>query len=176
MPVEDFLIDLGSGESAVVRFERASPDDAEVARTLIDVDLQNFTEATFSRYAARALLQHGAVFLLRYAGEVIGTAVCIRTWRDPAEALLLSMGLLHGWRGRRLGSRFVSCILRELAADGFESVALEIASINERAVRVYRELGFEVVGEEAAVEDERVRLLTLRCRLPAAVSCLSAAS
>jgi ribosomal protein S18 acetylase RimI-like enzyme len=159
---EEYLMDVGGNEMVAVRFERADPTDTGIAGCLIDIDLQTFTEATFSRFAASALLRHGSVFVLRHDGAVIGTAVCVRSWHDPDEALLLSIGLLHGWRGRGLGTRFVQSILRELTTDGFRALTLEVDDANERAVHVYESLGFEHVRTVDAAPSSRRRLLVLR--------------
>ena len=63
------------------------------------------------------------------------------------EALLLSMGILPGWRGQGLGQRFVGWVLGALASEGYGSVSLLVGSDNTRALRIYREVGFDVVRE-----------------------------
>ena len=71
----------------------------------------------------------------------------MRQWDAPGETLLLSMGILPGWRGRGLGQFFVGCTLRCLASEGLEAVTLHVGAHNRRAVKLYREVGFEEVGE-----------------------------
>ncbi len=163
--VEDYRIDVGGGQEVTVTFEPADPSDPTIAQSLLDVDLQTFTEATFSHFAARALLTHGAVFVLRYSGEIIGSAVCVRSWNDPGDALLLSMGILHGWRGRGVGQRFVASIQRALARQDFESLTLQVLSTNHRALHVYRELGFLEIATEPVKAGGRDSMVHLRSAL-----------
>ena len=135
-------------------------------KTLIEIDLQTFAESTFSAYTAAAFLKYGHVFLLRAEDAVIGTCVCMRTWDRPNEVLILTMGIKPGWRGRGLGQFFVSGVVDGLRRQGTLGVCLSIGSDNARAIKVYKDVGFEVVGE--GPEDPRTaeRFIYLRLPLP----------
>jgi ribosomal protein S18 acetylase RimI-like enzyme len=160
---QQHVFDWGE-QRAIAQCERADRHDPSVVRSILHIDLQTFSEATFSQHSASALLRHGEVFLLRAEGDVIGTCVLMRTWESPDEALLLSMGILPGWRGRGLGQFFVAQVLRELAAAGVQSVLLQVGEHNRRAVGLYREVGFETV-ERIELSSASAGSLVMRAKL-----------
>lgn len=145
--MESFQIDGTTGRRFSIGVEEVSRVDPELVRTLIEIDLQTFAESTFSRYTAAAFLQNGRVFLLRADEAVIGTCVCMRSWDRPREAMILSMGIRPGWRGRGLGQRFVALVLDKLKAKGMRSVSLLVGSDNRRAMKVYTDVGFVPVAD-----------------------------
>jgi len=163
--METFRIDGTAGRSFVLEIEEARELDEDTVRTLIEIDLQTFSESTFSQYTARALLRNGRVFLLRADGRTIGTCVCMRSWDRPSEAMILSMGIRPGWRGRGIGLRFVHGILERLRVKGVRGVSLMVSLDNRRAIRVYEENGFSV--EEAMERDSRTgeAFVVMRCQL-----------
>lgn len=154
------------GSEVEVRCVRARRDDDALADLLVDIDLQSFVEPTISRVVASVLLAHGEVFLLLADDEVIGFAACSRTFDPPDEGVLVSMGLRPGWRGRGLGQRFVRDTLSGLADDGAVAANLIVGSDNLRAVRLYRELGFDIVREGSVDPHTGERPLHMRARLP----------
>lgn len=126
--------------------EEVSGVNSRAMRTLIDIDLQTFSEPTFSHYTAAAFLHSGNVFTLSVAGSVIGTCVFMRVWDRPNEANLLSMGILPGYRGQGLGQRFLLEVLERLRCRGLLAVTLMVASDNRRARKVYTDAGFVETG------------------------------
>ena len=148
--MESFQIDENTGRSFAIHVEEVSRVDPDLVRTLIEIDLQTFAESTFSPYTAAAFLQNGRVFLLRADEAIIGTCVCMRAWERPREAMILSMGIRPGWRGRGLGQRFVSMVLEKLQTRGIRSVSLLVGADNRRAIKVYTDVGFHEVGEAPA--------------------------
>ncbi|MFK7931228.1 MAG: GNAT family N-acetyltransferase [Myxococcota bacterium] len=151
--MESFRIDGTAGRSFSLTITEATEISEELVRTLIEIDLQTFSESTFSHYTARAFLRNGRVFLLSADGRVIGTCVCMRAWDRPGEAMILSMGIRPGWRGRGVGHRFVQAILLRLSAKGLRSVSLMVSLDNRRAIRVYEESGFSL--DEVMERDSR---------------------
>ena len=114
----DFTIEGEAGRTYRIRVEEAPYRRADWIQTLLDIDLQTFSEATFSGHAAAALFENGRVFLLCADDIIIGTCVCVRVWDRPDEALMLSMAIRPGWRGRGLGQRFLSGVRDQLASRG----------------------------------------------------------
>lgn len=163
--MESFRIDGDESRNFRIRVDEVQEVDDALVRTLIDIDLQTFAESTFSPYTAAAFLRNGRVFLLCADEVVIGTCVCIRCWDRPNEAMILSMGIRPGWRGRGLGQRFVSGVLDKLRARGLRSVSLLVGEDNRRAVKVYRDVGFQVVGKGPSDPRGGETLLMLRKRL-----------
>ena len=144
--------------SGVVNDERTSPPLVEIqvlevdgnseqaVRTLIDIDLQTFSEPTFSHYTAAAFLQNGQVYTLAVDSTVIGTCVFMRSWDGGDEANLLSMGILPGFRGQGLGQRFLLDVLERLRKHGLVGVNLMVSEDNRRARKVYADAGFVATG------------------------------
>lgn len=161
--MEGFRIDGKEGRSFLIRVEDAEGDPAEITRILLDIDLQTFSESTFSTYTAAAFLQNGHVFVLRADNVIIGTAVLMRCWDRPNEVLLLSMGIRPGWRGRGLGQSFLHGVLERLQKRGLRAISLLVGAENRRAIRVYQDVGFEII--DTAYEDPRTGESFLRMRL-----------
>lgn len=159
-------LDTAVQEVVVLEAAEGTPD---LVQTLLDIDLQTFSEPTLTTYTASVYLQQGKVFLLQVDGVTIGATVCIRSWSDPSDATLLSMGIRPGWRGVGLGQRFVQGVLDRLAAAGTRSVTLHVGRDNRRALRVYEDVGFRRVGEVKAEPWSDDTLVVLRARLDSAV-------
>jgi ribosomal protein S18 acetylase RimI-like enzyme len=70
--------------------------------------------------------------------------------RNPHEGFRhvgrLGMGLLPDYRGRGLGRQLVAQAVRAAHQAGIERVELEVFASNERAIALYRELGFVTEG------------------------------
>ncbi len=160
--MESFQIDGTTGRRFSIGVEEVSRVDPDLVRTLIEIDLQTFAESTFSPYTAAAFLQNGRVFLLRADEAVIGTCVCMRAWDRPREAMILSMGIRPGWRGRGLGQRFVSLVLDKLQARGLRSVSLLVGADNRRAMKVYTDVGFVQVADGSMDSNDPNRLVLMR--------------
>lgn len=163
--MENFSIDGATGRSFELSIQEAETISEDLVRTLVEIDLQTFSESTFSHYTARAFLGNGRVLLLLADGHIIGTCVCMRTWADPSEILILSMGIRPGWRGRGLGHSFVQGILKRLRERGAKAVSLLVSLDNRRAIRVYKETGFTV--QEVMDRDSRTgeAFVRMRCSL-----------
>lgn len=145
--MESFRIDGNSIRDFSIGVDEVADVTPELVETLLEIDLQTFAEATYSTFTAAAFMRMGRVFLLRADDVIIGTCVCFRSWDRPNEAMLLSMGIRPGWRGRGLGQRFVKGVLDRLRARGLRSVALLVGKDNRRALKVYADVGFEIVDE-----------------------------
>jgi ribosomal protein S18 acetylase RimI-like enzyme len=70
--------------------------------------------------------------------------------RNPVEGFRhvgrLGMGLLPDYRGQGLGKRLMVETIRAARLAGIERVELEVFASNERAVALYRKLGFVTEG------------------------------
>jgi ribosomal-protein-alanine N-acetyltransferase len=120
--------------------------DPRLIPTLSELDLLTYSEATFSRYTLGAILRHGRVFTVTADALVIGACHCIRDFANPDEVVIFNMALRPGWRGHGLGTRFLLRVLERLQGSGVKSVALAVATTNQRAIAVYRvKFGFRVV-------------------------------
>ncbi len=147
---------------------------AQLVDTVIEIDNQTFSESTFSRFSAASLLRHGRVFLLFADAVVIGSCACMRCWEQPDEVLMLSMGIRPGWRGRGLGQRFVNGVLHALREAGEGAVRLMVGTENRRAIRIYEDVGFQVVESHDAERWTDEQLVTMRLVLSEDLSRLRA--
>ena len=59
------------------------------------------------------------------------------------------MGLLPDARGKGLGERLARAAIGRAWAEGLERVELEVFASNERAIGLYRKLGFITEGVKA---------------------------
>jgi ribosomal protein S18 acetylase RimI-like enzyme len=70
--------------------------------------------------------------------------------RNPHEGFRhvgrLGMGLLPGYRARGLGRQLVAQAVRAARQAGIERIELEVFASNERAIALYRALGFATEG------------------------------
>ena len=145
--MKEFRIEYGAGRSYRIAVEEVAEVSQDLIRVLIEIDLQTFSEATFSNYTARGFLDSGRIFLLKADDVVIGSCVCLRSWERPHEATVLTMGIRPGWRGRGLGQRFLHGILDRLVSKGMRGVSLLVGRDNRRALKIYEETGFDIVKE-----------------------------
>ncbi|KKK07256.1 N-acetyltransferase [Micromonospora sp. HK10] len=74
-------------------------------------------------------------------GAAVGFLNVIDTWIDQ-------VGVVPGWRGRRVGAYLVAVALRGLAADGAREAWLCVND-NNPAAGLYRRLGFQDAGRRA---------------------------
>ena len=51
------------------------------------------------------------------------------------------------WRGKNIARELITLGLKHLKEHGLEEAHLEVKAQNQKALRLYRELGFEVVRE-----------------------------
>jgi ribosomal protein S18 acetylase RimI-like enzyme len=161
----EHILDMPGDRRCVVRIDRADPHRPGLVDVLVDIDLRCFVESTFSRYSAAALAHAGLVWVIEADGDVVGTCVVLRSAAVPHEGMVLTMGILPGWRGRGLGVWFVGCVLDALAVEGFSSVSLLVGADNTRALHLYRDLGFQVAEDLEADPVTGDRQLVLRAGL-----------
>lgn len=76
--------------------------------------------------------------------RVVGVVVCkLDTHATGARRGYIAMlAVLHGARGRGLGTRLVRAAIRAMAHEGCDEVVLEAEGTNAGALRLYEQLGF----------------------------------
>jgi ribosomal protein S18 acetylase RimI-like enzyme len=84
-----------------------------------------------------------ATWLLTHEGEPCGTVQGIRTRRRLGA--IQNLGVLPRYRGHKLGSLLMLQAMRGFARAGLQRVSLEVTSQNDRAIHLYRRLGFRRV-------------------------------
>jgi mycothiol synthase len=82
--------------------------------------------------------------LVAYArGQPVGFITCFKDYVGQ-------MGVRPEWRNRGLGSALLVEILHRVARAGENAVWLEVNANNPTATRVYRRLGFDIVGRRGS--------------------------
>ena len=81
------------------------------------------------------------LFLVAMLGrKLVGYSIgCLR--RQTAE--LASIGVLPDYRGRGVATKLLKVTLRKVRREGAKSMWLMVRRDNEKAIRLYRSLGFE---------------------------------
>lgn len=126
----------------------AMPDDLPALAAL---ERDVFGDEAYPAFFFRQALDlWGSFFLVAEdeAGRLTGYALAAPAVRG-GEACVLSTGVHPSHRGRGLATRLLDALLGCLDAAGIGTVWLTVHPENAGAVRLYRRLGFEVVGEEA---------------------------
>ena len=67
------------------------------------------------------------------------------------------MAVAPGWRGRGVGSALLAALIEVARERGFDGLALSVEYRN-RAVQLYRRIGFEVVADENGSYTMRLQL------------------
>jgi len=148
LPLSTFTLTRGDGLVYTIRTVEVGHHDPALIKTVVEIDLMTYSEQTFSRYTAGLMLRNGRTFLLTADDVSIGTCQCIRSWERPNEAVMFSMAIRPGWRGRGLGTRFLRGVLDALRRQGIRSVVLLVDEQNKAGIAIYqRRFGFEVVAE-----------------------------
>jgi mycothiol synthase len=108
----------------------------------------NWSEETWRiMFASGASFRDDLSLLLLEGTEPVGFVLC--HVEDDAEmpgglGWIAQMGLRPAWRNRGLGAFLLCEVLRRLRADGLAWAALEVNVDNDRALRLYQRLGFEL--------------------------------
>lgn len=84
------------------------------------------------------------VYLAIHDGEVAGFIALVL--QGAFVGYIQSVAVGAPWRGRGIGQRLIAFAEERIFAE-FPNVFLCVSSFNERAMRLYRRLGYEVVGE-----------------------------
>jgi RimJ/RimL family protein N-acetyltransferase len=111
-----------------------------------------FTEApplAASRAFVQALLAGAGIQFVAVGADerVIGWCDIVRDTREGFRHCgRLGMGMLPEARGKGLGTRLARAAIDRAWSDGLERIELEVFASNERAIELYRRLGFVTEG------------------------------
>ena len=131
-------------------------DVPEVARIETTAFSTPWSEATF-----RSLLERSGVelWVAEWGGELAAYAILRRVRGDEGE--LANIAVRSDLRGRGIGSRLLSRMLKVAEDSGVRSLYLEVRESNELAREMYARRGFQEIGVrkgyyEGPREDARV--------------------
>jgi len=94
-----------------------------------------------------------AFIVAEMAGKIVGYIMCrvefgfsdTRRFRMARKGHIVSVAVLPEFRRQGLGKELVQGALRALASSGSEECFLEVRTVNNEAVALYRQLTFDVV-------------------------------
>jgi len=93
-------------------------------------------------------------FVIELGENLVGT---IRQERDEDSADIYGFAVTAPYRGRGIGRQVLSGIARQLVFEGVSRVGLEVSTMNDSALGLYRSCGFEVTGTEDYYEVQLIR-------------------
>ena len=129
-----------------LRISTIKNNDAQVIERLKAIEMQAFGDAGLDEWNLVPLIRHGRVMALAYDHEVIGGAQFIRDWDDNTRAYLVGIAVDSAYRGKGLGTRFLSACIEQLKTEGVRCIELTVDPQYHGAVRVYEDkLSFRTV-------------------------------
>jgi len=148
-----------------VTVTRITDVEFELIDELTSIEAEAFGDGGLNRWTFPVVIRHGAVYVLKCDDKVRGVADIIKDWVDPELAFIINLVIKKEDRGRGLGYKFLSELLRELRDDGVKRVQLTVDPKNEVAKHLYRKAGFrqiaELDGEYGPIEDRLLYELEL---------------
>lgn len=122
-----------------------------------------FNAEAFTRRQLRYLVsQAQGHFLLVREGNQISSFMVLLGKKNSSSMRLYSIAVAPAFRGRGLARAMLAEAVKRAKADGFHFVNLEVSEINEAAVKLYLDEGFEVFGERRAYYKDGSKALLMR--------------
>lgn len=87
--------------------------------------------------------QNGFAIVAEKDGRIVGHLVIVPTEKNEAD---LTIFIHQDYQNRGLGQEMMKCIIDFCKKAGFNAITLVTERKNERAIHVYRKLGFEIVA------------------------------
>ncbi len=100
--------------------------------------------ATLARLVERHRAGLDRTYVLGLGTEVVGYFFL---WEFDHAVPLLGLGLADAWQGQGLGEPMLRRLINDARAAGRAGVELTTVTTNDRAFRLYRRAGFELLGE-----------------------------
>ncbi len=127
-----------------IRLRAAEARDIE---SILELETTCFARAEeiFNRRQVRYLIinPRAITVVAEGKGQMLGwTAGLLRHSRDYYSGRLYALAVHPDVQGKRIGKKLVSRILRELVARGARRISLEVHAENQKAIHLYRKLGF----------------------------------
>jgi putative acetyltransferase len=95
-------------------------------------------------FVRESVANDAAQFMAVDGDRVVGWADVLPRWAHAvAHVGALGMGVLPAYRGRGIGRRLLGACIAKAWAQGITRIELEVRVDNERAIGLYRSLGFE---------------------------------
>jgi RimJ/RimL family protein N-acetyltransferase len=121
-----------------------------VGRERIYIRLTDAPEAEAALAFVRSNIDSGnPQFVAEHDGEIIGWCDIVRaTYEAEKHCGSLGMGIIPRWRERGIGRQLIGAALEAASAAEISRVELTVNADNERAVRLYKSVGFVEEGRK----------------------------
>lgn len=137
-------------ETLKVNYRFLSVDDFHtVQQTLLQAYSDYFVPFQLSEAQFENHITQNAVDLKLSVGAFIDSEMVAFTlngfgiWNGKKTAYDAGTGVIPSYRSKGIGSQMFEFMIPKLKEIGYEQILLEVISHNEKAVRLYRKLGFE---------------------------------
>ena len=143
---------MPGGAASFLALREARPEDR---LSLYEVCFNYFAQPYFEAGFQRILREQAAgrsVMLVAETGGVgiIGSGQLVRYGRARAE--IADLEVVAGWRGRGVGTALIQVLSRVAQAHGIRCLEIGATEDNERALALYRRLGF-LPSREVTIPD-----------------------
>jgi ribosomal protein S18 acetylase RimI-like enzyme len=103
-----------------------------------------YDDKTLAGYAARGRSGQDRSYVLCSGQVVVGYFFL---WEFDQPVPILGIGLADAWQGMRLGEPMIRLLISDARAAKREAIELTTVPSNQRALHLYRRLGFDEIGE-----------------------------
>lgn len=119
----------------------AVSDDLEHIR---NIDSVSFGENAYPMFVLRQYLDiaDGLMKVAEVDSKVVGYAIGHHN-HEKSETWFLSLGVLPGYRGRKVGENLTNALLQDVRARNTRKVLLTVDPENQTGISIYERLGFE---------------------------------
>ena len=133
---------LSGGPGVAIRYGAVREIAGVLAESFgLEADRLDAIEAeTAATFGSRAF----HVSIVRLGGEAVAVG---KRYTFDGASYLSSIGTRPSLRGRGFGSLVTEALVRDSVATGSRHVYLGVRTENDRAISIYRQAGFEIVGE-----------------------------
>lgn len=119
----------------------------EIVRRLVALDTEAFGHGGMNEWQLVPMIRHGRVYVIRKAGEIVGSIQYILDWDNPRSAYMFGVSIAKEWRGRGIGTNLLKESFHALSEEGIQEIELTVDPANTSAVTLYEgKLGFVITG------------------------------
>jgi ribosomal protein S18 acetylase RimI-like enzyme len=121
---------------------RVCRPDHDLLTTLEAYDFEAFGLTGLRTYDLAVMAQAGSVYLAHVYDEIVGSCQMLRVLDEPRFFYVVGFYIRPRWQGRGLGRAFLLAVAKEIEQYGAQGMVLTVAPGNERAIALYRSVGF----------------------------------
>jgi ribosomal protein S18 acetylase RimI-like enzyme len=121
---------------------RVSRPDHDLLATLETYDLEAFGSTGLRTYDLAVMAQAGGVYLAHVGDEVVGSCQLLRMFDEPGFFYVVGIYIRPRRQGGGLGRAFLVAVAEEIRQTGGLGFVLTAAPDNQRALELYRSVGF----------------------------------